>query len=286
MATEKQVEANQKNALQSTGPNTETGKATVSKNAVKHGIFSKDLIIADGDGRENVEDFNELHQNLIESLRPDGQMQHILVEKIAVDTWRLKRVLRYETGCIRQFLNTAILVYHNNAFSNEELEMEIKLLKEKVENNQKYVECFRSGAVSFASPYWENGDIKINLEKELNAFYKAKELDIPDDINLLRMAGHLDFENLYRIIKQNHYSDDDIRKFIIENAERENMKHQKEMRTLEKRKQGNAHAGEMLAQVQCLPQDENIDKVLKYEKMFQKSIIQSLTILNQLQKNS
>jgi len=53
MTTEKQVEANKQNALVSTGPVTAEGKALVSQNAVKHGIFARDLIITSGDGKED-----------------------------------------------------------------------------------------------------------------------------------------------------------------------------------------------------------------------------------------
>ena len=113
MPTEKQIEANKKNALLSTGAITDTGKAIVSKNAVKHGIFTQDLIISSGDGRENEDEYTELLYNLTTSLNPSGQMEHLLVEKIAVDFWRLRRVLRFETGSIRKYLDMVIYDYYN-----------------------------------------------------------------------------------------------------------------------------------------------------------------------------
>ena len=57
MTTEKQTEANKKNALMSTGAVTDAGKAVVAKNAVKHGVFAQDLIISSGDGRENEDEY-------------------------------------------------------------------------------------------------------------------------------------------------------------------------------------------------------------------------------------
>jgi len=39
MTTQKQIKANRQNAQKSTGPKTDEGKAAVSQNAVKHGIF-------------------------------------------------------------------------------------------------------------------------------------------------------------------------------------------------------------------------------------------------------
>ena len=40
--SQKQLEANRKNALKSTGPRTPEGKAAISRNALKHGIFARD----------------------------------------------------------------------------------------------------------------------------------------------------------------------------------------------------------------------------------------------------
>jgi hypothetical protein len=98
MTTQKQIEANQQNALFSTGAKTAEGKAVVSKNAIRHGVFSKDLITSDG--KESVAEYQELLNNLITSLAPSDQMEYLLVEKIAVDFWRLKRLLRFESGSI------------------------------------------------------------------------------------------------------------------------------------------------------------------------------------------
>jgi hypothetical protein len=47
-----QLIANQNNAKKSTGPVTLQGKQTVSNNALKHGVFSKSLILADEDPDE------------------------------------------------------------------------------------------------------------------------------------------------------------------------------------------------------------------------------------------
>ena len=115
MTTEKQTEANKQNALVSTGPMTDEGKAIVSQNAVKHGIFARDLIISSGDGKEDEQEYRELLDGLVVSLNPAGQMECLLVEKIAVDFWRLRRVLRFESGSIRKVLDMAISDYYNKA---------------------------------------------------------------------------------------------------------------------------------------------------------------------------
>ena len=132
MTTKKQIEANKQNALVSTGPLTAEGKALISQNAVKHGIFAKDLIITTGDGKEDAQEYKELLDGLILSLNPSGQMECLLVEKIAVDYWRLRRVLRFETGSIRKQLDTAINDYYGKTdyFGNKEHKTNKEINKE------------------------------------------------------------------------------------------------------------------------------------------------------------
>lgn len=139
MTTEKQVEANKQNALVSTGPATSEGKAIVAQNAIKHGIFAKDLIITTGDGKEDAHEYKELLDGLIVSLNPVGQMECLLVEKISVDYWRLRRVLRFETGSIRKLIDMAINNYYTKTDylgtrenkSNEEIDEEIAELRSR-----------------------------------------------------------------------------------------------------------------------------------------------------------
>lgn len=107
MATGKQISANRKNAARSTGPKTPRGKQVVRWNSLKHGLLAREVVIDTGEGEENVEEFKTLLGQLEADLAPDGPLEHILVERIAVCYWRLRRVIRYETGKIRRRLDCA-----------------------------------------------------------------------------------------------------------------------------------------------------------------------------------
>lgn len=96
MTSEKQVKANQANAKKSTGAKTPEGKAVVAGNAIKHGLFSSRLILPS----ENIEEFHQLLDDLIDSLRPHGSFELLLVEKIAVAAWRQLRLTRAESASI------------------------------------------------------------------------------------------------------------------------------------------------------------------------------------------
>jgi hypothetical protein len=120
MTTEKQLLANQQNAQVSTGPMTEKGKIVVSANAIKHGIFTKDLILSSNIGQESESEYQEILDNLEGSLSPCNQMESLLVEKIAVDFWRLRRTIRFETGSLAKCINSLLKDIYSFGNKNNE----------------------------------------------------------------------------------------------------------------------------------------------------------------------
>jgi hypothetical protein len=94
MTSDKQMVANRRNALASTGPRSSAGKATVRLNALKHGLLSQEVLLPDEDPRE----LGELGKQLREQLQPVGEMEELLVDRILASLWRLKRLGRVEAG--------------------------------------------------------------------------------------------------------------------------------------------------------------------------------------------
>ena len=92
MATEKQVQANRRNALKSSGPKTQTGKAVASKNAMRHGLLARDVVIKG----EDPEAFDAMQEALVLELAPEGAIEEQLVDRIAAALWRLRRLGRVE----------------------------------------------------------------------------------------------------------------------------------------------------------------------------------------------
>ena len=92
------LQANRKNAKRSTGPRTPRGKRNSSRNALKHGILSNDLLVGHGTGRENRREYQALLAELIEDLQPVGRTEELLVERIVGCDWRYRRSLRAEAG--------------------------------------------------------------------------------------------------------------------------------------------------------------------------------------------
>jgi len=92
MATKKQLAANRRNAQKSTGPKTPGGKAVSSKNSIRHGLLARDVILKDEDQRA----FEAMQTALVEELRPLGEIERQLVDRIIGALWRLRRLGRVE----------------------------------------------------------------------------------------------------------------------------------------------------------------------------------------------
>jgi hypothetical protein len=104
MTTERQAEANRRNALASTGPRTPNGKVVVARNAVKHGALSSFAVLP---GVERVEDWQAHHDGIVRELAPVGLLETRLAERAALLLWRLDRVARYETAVTTAALEEA-----------------------------------------------------------------------------------------------------------------------------------------------------------------------------------
>ena len=94
MTSDKQAEANRRNASKSTGPKTPEGKAAVRHNALRHGLLSRDLLLP-GEDRAALK---ELSERLRDELQPVGELESLLVDRITASTWRLRRLGRVEAG--------------------------------------------------------------------------------------------------------------------------------------------------------------------------------------------
>jgi hypothetical protein len=100
----RKVEASRRNGRKGAGPKTAAGKKRVSQNAIKHGFYSKWLLVKDQDGEESQPEYDKFYAEIAEYFQPEGWLEKDLVDKIAAWSWRLRRVIRYESGQIARNL--------------------------------------------------------------------------------------------------------------------------------------------------------------------------------------
>ena len=99
MPSQKQITANRQNAQKSTGPKSATGKAVVALNALQHGVLSQHVCLPEEDESALI----ALGKKLRHHLQPVGELEVVLVDRIMVSLWRLRRVLAMETSLIQYY---------------------------------------------------------------------------------------------------------------------------------------------------------------------------------------
>src|SRR5207244_1597265 len=98
MATIKQIEANRRNALQSTGPKTPEGKAAVRLNALRHGLRARTVVLPG----ERPEEFQQLCDDLEAEWQPESSTEQFYVEQMAISQWKLNRMEMAELSTFEQ----------------------------------------------------------------------------------------------------------------------------------------------------------------------------------------
>jgi hypothetical protein len=94
MTTFRQIEANRRNALKSTGPKTEAGKEQSRRNAVRHGLTAETVIGL----LEDAEDYRQFEAAIIADYDAQSAVERELVLRLASVLWRLRRATTMETG--------------------------------------------------------------------------------------------------------------------------------------------------------------------------------------------
>ncbi len=104
MPTTAQKLANRNNSQKSTGPRTAEGKAVVSQNAVKHGLFAAEAVITG----ENPADYEAFHDQFLAELKPAGMTESVYAERIVSLAWRLRRAERMQNQSIESMMEREV----------------------------------------------------------------------------------------------------------------------------------------------------------------------------------
>ena len=94
MTSLKQIEANRRNALKSTGPTTPEGKDRSRCNAIRHGLMAETVIAA----LEDAEDYQAFEAAVIADYDAESAVERELVLRLASVLWRLRRATGIETA--------------------------------------------------------------------------------------------------------------------------------------------------------------------------------------------
>jgi hypothetical protein len=94
MSSLKQIEANRRNALKSTGPTTPAGKERSRCNSLRHGLTAETVIAV----LEDSEDYEAFEAAVIADYDAETAVERELVLRLASALWRLRRATGIETA--------------------------------------------------------------------------------------------------------------------------------------------------------------------------------------------
>src|SRR6266704_5731951 len=97
MTSFRQIEANRRNAIRSTGPSTEEGKRRSRRNAVRHGLCAETVV----ETVEDIEDYSAFEAAVIADYDAQTAVERELVLRLASLLWRLRRATSIETDLLR-----------------------------------------------------------------------------------------------------------------------------------------------------------------------------------------
>jgi hypothetical protein len=97
MSSLRQIEANRRNALLSTGPRTDEGKRKSRQNAIRHGLTAATVI----DALEDADDYEAFEISVTADYEPQSAGERELILRLASLLWRLRRATAIETGLFK-----------------------------------------------------------------------------------------------------------------------------------------------------------------------------------------
>jgi len=121
--SDKQREANRKNAQHSSGPKTPEGKAAIRFNALTYGLRTRETLLE----RENGAEYSQLWDELEADWHPQTRIERCYLETMVTSQWLLKRVAEGES-----------LVYESIAFGEQQFRMLAFVAKQRAQLERSF----------------------------------------------------------------------------------------------------------------------------------------------------
>ncbi len=101
MISNAKIEANRRNAAKSTGPKTPEGKDVSKMNALRHGLLSESVLLP----TEDAEVLDAFREGVLQQLKPMGELEQLLADRVIAAAWRLRRVAQIEVDVLDRSMN-------------------------------------------------------------------------------------------------------------------------------------------------------------------------------------
>ena len=116
--SEKKILANRANSARSSGPKSLRGKRESRQNALKNGLFAKNIVVTAAG--ERIADFERFTEWVWNSVDPDGAVEATVTDDYVCNWWRRQRVRRCESADIQGRIENPQI--HDSYLGSDEVE--------------------------------------------------------------------------------------------------------------------------------------------------------------------
>jgi hypothetical protein len=227
-----QMEANRRNAQQSTGPRTDAGKKTSSLNALRHGLTSRIVVLP----TEDLSAYRDFSKEFLLSLEPETFPERQFAQTIIDTQWRLNRVRALEDGMLAlghfgkesqldpghpqihaALTQAAVFRDHSQAFVN--LSMHEQRLYRMLKDATKSLDALKAARIAARQADLDHARELYNLNKMQGVPYEPPTSGFvfkPDEIDAecRRLRRLLEA----KIAQECHYNPEKFRQQLAANA--------------------------------------------------------------------
>ena len=272
------------------GPATESGKEIVRWNATRHGIRSPAPVIP---GLEKVEDWEEHRSGVLESLSPEGHLENVLAERVALLSWRLHRVTRYERETIalsqerveedlakaRKFSSSVVLgrPHPEDVRRDYESARKTQRLLKRLPQLPGAKRLSAEDAESILWAVWGQVDEEVELEEEVSIpslpepldLETLEEYDVSWTVSLVR-------EGIVDIASRAGEEPEKLLEAAIEEAPQEVRRAKSKVERVEQDLKN-------MGRERLLPDEKTLEKIARYEAHLSRQLYKALHELEALQ---
>ena len=255
-----QIEANRRNALKSTGPQTPEGKVASSMNSLKHGLLARQVVVRGHNLKESREEFEDFYRTYYEHLAPVGPLEEMLAEQIIVAHWRLRRARTAETAEVALSVDGGVWERRK---ANE-----CRSLRQILENpvlrytSSLGVTWIENALRELRDNIAQGGKLDVDVLETFECAFVDKSDRIFQKLGDLRFEG-ADKERILEYLDQELKN---LRERIIQFTERESMEEQARQ------------------EAAVLPSAQTLDKILRYETALDRQLFRAMSELERLQR--
>ncbi len=245
----------------------------VKWNALKHGLLATETILPS----EIPEEFENLLHALSGHFQPVGSLEALLVEKIAVTLWRLKRAYRYETGVIR---------WEQLSVSDYEYADEVVKISSEIKKNMEMLKYWKKDKRDLSKMFDEGRLLKDIYEWKENWKWVRKKLFTEDEFDEDDEDGteSICSQEFCEHLQKQGLSEADIWRYHLEVCDERIGWHKKEVKRLREAKAQNLLKPRVKRLKGSLPPKKELEKLTRYEGSLERQFYKALNQLERVQR--